>query len=671
MQPLLIILLLLSVLTNVLLILLLLRSGQQNTAEDQTDEIARIVRDEVEAETEVLADQLRVMQGEVTRTTSASARDMGTLLAESQRQSQEAATARLDAIDRAGAARQRAANDALLAQLQVLETRLKNLEDTNANRLDGVRATLLQGMANIRADNNKKLDEIRGTVDEKLEATLQRRVSESFRAVSTQLEQVYKGLGEMQNLAADVGSLKQVLSGVKTRGILGEVQLGAILKEILAPGQYAENVATVPGSSNRVEYAVKLPGQSGTVWLPIDAKFPGDTYAHLQDAQASGDPAAVAAARRQLETVVRQEAKDIHDKYIEVPYTTAFGILFLPFEGLYAEVVNCGLPEILQRDYKINIAGPSTMAALLNALQMGFRTLAIQKRSGEVWQILGAVKTEFEKFGSGLQSMQRHLNQTGNDLEELIGTRSRAITRKLESVQQLEPTEAADLLGLAEGGSRISTQNSEIDRQDNAPRLRRKDDAGMPMCYNKDRRQVRPAWRSVHRPRLSTRRDCFYERDPLGTDFDAAGQHCAGHLPDHAAGCRHGCALFADWLADFAGRCCRCGQLRHLPARHLYDFAFAAGQRGGHYGGAVLHYTALHAGGDRGAYYLRIFDDSGHDQYPDRSQPQALGRHPVVGAADHRHCLCAAGCIRPVCAGRFHRADDAHCRYHAGIQRCG
>ena len=494
MQPLLIILLLLSILTNVLLILLLLRSGQQNTAEDQTDEIARIVRDEVEAETEVLADQLRVMQGEVTRTTSASARDMGTLLAESQRQSQEAATARLDAIDRAGAARQRAANDALLAQLQVLETRLKNLEDTNANRLDGVRATLLQGMANIRADNNKKLDEIRGTVDEKLETTLQRRVSESFRAVSTQLEQVYKGLGEMQNLAADVGSLKQVLSGVKTRGILGEVQLGAILKEILAPGQYAENVATVPGSSNRVEYAVKLPGQSGTVWLPIDAKFPGDTYAHLQDAkfpgdtyahlqdaQASGDPAAVAAARRQLETVVRQEAKDIHDKYIEVPYTTAFGILFLPFEGLYAEVVNCGLPEILQRDYKINIAGPSTMAALLNALQMGFRTLAIQKRSGEVWQILGAVKTEFEKFGSGLQSMQRHLNQTGNDLEELIGTRSRAITRKLESVQQLEPTEAADLLGLAEGGSRISTQNSEIDRQDNAPRLRRKDDAGMPM----------------------------------------------------------------------------------------------------------------------------------------------------------------------------------------------
>lgn len=449
MQPLLIILLLLSVLTNVLLILLLLRSGQQNTAEDQTDEIARIVRDEVEAETEVLADQLRVMQGEVTRTTSASARDMGTLLAESQRQSQEAATARLDAIDRAGAARQRAANDALLAQLQVLETRLKNLEDTNANRLDGVRATLLQGMANIRADNNKKLDEIRGTVDEKLEATLQRRVSESFRAVSTQLEQVYKGLGEMQNLAADVGGLKQVLSGVKTRGILGEIQLGAILEEILAPEQYETNVATIPGSTQRVEYAIRMPGtDGGTVWLPIDSKFPGDTYAHLQDAQASGDAQAVENARHTLELVLRSEAKDIREKYVEPPYTTTFGILFLPFEGLYAEVVNAGLLEVLQRDYQVNIAGPSTMAALLNSLQMGFKTLAIQKRSGEVWQLLGAVKTEFDKFGQGLSKMQQRLRQTDEELDNLIGVRSRAISRKLRSVQSLDDASAAVLLEL-------------------------------------------------------------------------------------------------------------------------------------------------------------------------------------------------------------------------------
>ncbi|MEE0799690.1 MAG: DNA recombination protein RmuC [Gemmiger sp.] len=465
----------LSVLSNILLALLLVRSNR-NSGRDNTDKIARLVQQTVEGETEVLADQLRTLQGEMARTTTASTRDLGTLLAESQRQSQENATSRLEAIDRAGAARQRAANDALLAQLTVLETRLKNLEDTNANRLEGVRSTLLQGMNAIRADNNKKLEEIRGTVDEKLESSLQKRVSESFRTVSSQLEQVYKGLGEMQSLAADVGSLKQVLSGVKTRGILGEVQLGAILKEILAPGQYAENVATVPDSTNRVEFAVRLPGQNGTVWLPIDAKFPGDSYAHLQNAQASGDPAAVAAARRQLETVIRQEAKDIHDKYIEVPYTTAFGILFLPFEGLYAEVVNSGLPEVLQREYKINVAGPSTMAALLNALQMGFRTLAIQKRSGEVWQVLGAVKTEFEKFGTGLRSMQRHLNQTGSDLEDLIGTRSRAISRKLESVQQLEPAEAADLLGLTEPLARDAA-GQEPERTESPARLRRREDA--------------------------------------------------------------------------------------------------------------------------------------------------------------------------------------------------
>jgi DNA recombination protein RmuC len=237
-------------------------------------------------------------------------------------------------------------------------------------------------------------------VDEQLQDTLQKRINESFKAVNEQLEQVYKGLGEMQNLASDVGGLKQVLSGVKTRGILGEIQLGAILEEILAPEQYATNINTIPGSTQRVEYAVRMPGvDGGTVWLPIDSKFPGDTYAHLQDAYASGDTEAVAAARRALETVLRAEAKDIRTKYVEPPYTTNFGILFLPFEGLYAEVVNAGMLEVLQREYQVNVAGPSTMAALLNSLQMGFKTLAIQKRSSEVWQVLGAVKTEFEKFG--------------------------------------------------------------------------------------------------------------------------------------------------------------------------------------------------------------------------------------------------------------------------------
>ena len=336
------------------------------------------------------------------------------------------------------------------SQQRILERRLQSLEQANNQQMEQLRRAMVESMTALQAENTRKLDEIRHTVDEQLQDALQKRVTESFKAVNQQLEQVYKGLGEMQSLAADVGGLKQVLSGVKTRGILGEIQLGAILEQILAPGQYAENVATVPGSANRVEFAIKMPGQNGNIWLPIDAKFPGDTYAHLQAALERGDAAAAAAMRKALQSVLRQEAKDIHDKYIEVPYTTSFGILFLPFEGLYAEVVSSGITEVLQRDYQITVAGPSTMAALLNALQMGFRTLAIQKRSGEVWTILGAVKTEFEKFGVGLQQMQRHLNQTGSDLEELIGPRSRAITRKLESVQQLDPDAAADLLGIEE-----------------------------------------------------------------------------------------------------------------------------------------------------------------------------------------------------------------------------
>ena len=452
-EILLFVLLVLALAGDVLLAVLLRRSGKKTadapTAQDYVDAMTPVLQ----GETDLLSEQLRAMQGESLRTTSSSLRDFSAVLSENQRQAAAANTARLESIDRAGAARQKAANDAMLAQLTMMETRLKNLEDSNAVRLEGVRGAVVQGLNTIRADNNQKLEEIRGTVEEKLQDALQKRITDSFRAVSTQLEQVYKGLGEMQSLAADVGSLKQVLSGVKTRGILGEVQLGAILEQILAPGQYEENVATVPGSANRVEYAIKLPGQEGAVWLPIDAKFPGDTYQHLQAALQQGDAAAAAAMRKALYNVLRQEAKDIHDKYIEVPYTTNFGILFLPFEGLYAEVVSGGVTETLQRDYQITVAGPSTMAALLNALQMGFRTLAIQKRSGEVWTVLGAVKTEFEKFGTGLAQMQRHLNQTGSDLEELIGTRSRAITRKLESVQQLEDDTAREILGIGDAGA--------------------------------------------------------------------------------------------------------------------------------------------------------------------------------------------------------------------------
>ncbi len=334
-------------------------------------------------------------------------------------------------------------------QQQILERRLQSLEAANTQKLEELRKTLADSMTALQAENTRKLDEIRRTVDEQLQDALQKRVTESFKAVNAQLEQVYKGLGEMQSLAADVGGLKQVLSGVKTRGILGEIQLGAILEEILAPEQYETNVATIPGSTQRVEYAIKMPGvDGGTVWLPIDSKFPGDTYAHLQDAQASGNAQAVENARHALELVLRSEAKDIHEKYVEPPYTTTFGILFLPFEGLYAEVVNAGLLEVLQRDYQVNVAGPSTMAALLNSLQMGFKTLAIQKRSGEVWQLLGAVKTEFDKFGQGLAKMQQRLRQTDEELDNLIGVRTRAISRKLRSVQSLDEESAATLLEL-------------------------------------------------------------------------------------------------------------------------------------------------------------------------------------------------------------------------------
>ena len=332
-------------------------------------------------------------------------------------------------------------------QQQTMEQRLQGLEASNARKLEEMRKTLADGLAAMQAQNAQKLDEIRHTVDEQLQDALQKRVTESFKAVNDQLEQVYKGLGEMQSLAADVGGLKQVLSGVKTRGILGEIQLGAILEEILAPEQYDTNVATIPGSTQRVEYAIRMPGvDGGSVWLPIDSKFPGDTYAHLQDAQASGDAQAVENARHALELVLRSEAKDIREKYVEPPYTTAFGILFLPFEGLYAEVVNAGLLEVLQRDYQVNVAGPSTMAALLNSLQMGFRTMAIQKRSSEVWQVLGAVKTEFEKFETILQSSQKRLMQVNDELDQLIGTRTRSIVRKLRSVERLEDADAASAL---------------------------------------------------------------------------------------------------------------------------------------------------------------------------------------------------------------------------------
>ncbi len=321
-----------------------------------------------------------------------------------------------------------------------LETRFKTYETVNEQKLEAIRETVEKKLTSISDENSKKLDEMRKTVDEKLQKTLEEKMNQSFKLVSERLEQVYKGLGEMQTLASGVGDLKKVLSNVKTRGILGEIQLGAILKEILSAEQYDENVATVPNSKNVVEFAVKMPsGDGGYIYLPIDSKFPQDAYLNLKDAYESADAEAIKQASAVLVTRIKAFAKDIHTKYIEVPYTTDFAIMFLPFEGLYAEVINTnGLVEYLQREYHINVAGPSTMAALLNSLQMGFRTLAIEKRSQEVWKILGAVKTEFDKFENVIEAVQQRINQANKELDSLVGVRTRAIQRKLRSVESIE-----------------------------------------------------------------------------------------------------------------------------------------------------------------------------------------------------------------------------------------
>ncbi|MBQ4506478.1 MAG: DNA recombination protein RmuC [Firmicutes bacterium] len=305
-------------------------------------------------------------------------------------------------------------------------------------RMEYLRSSVEQQLVSAREENAQQLEKMRYTVDEKLQQTLDDRLSKSFESVRLSLDSVYQGLGEMQTLASGVGDLKKVLSGVKTRGILGEIQLGAILSQMLSPEQYDENVATRPGSSERVEFAVKMPGEgSGFVYLPIDAKFPADRYEQLLSAYENGSKDDIIEARKALAAIIRAEAKDISTKYIEPPYTTDFAVLFLPFEGLYSEVVNLGLMEELQRTRRVMIAGPSTMSALLNSLQMGFRTLAIQKNAGEVWKVLGSVKSEFDKFEEALIQTQQRLDQANSELDKLVGTRTRAIKRRLSAVQEL------------------------------------------------------------------------------------------------------------------------------------------------------------------------------------------------------------------------------------------
>lgn len=330
---------------------------------------------------------------------------------------------------------------------------LKQQSEINKQTIDNVKeikGSVEKQLKSIREDNTKQLDEMRKTVDEKLQKTLNDRLSQSFETVSKQLQAVQEGLGEMKNLATDVGGLKKVLSNVKMRGSIGEIQLEMLLEQILAPDQYEANVKTKKGSSELVEFAIKLPGRDhsgSTVWLPIDAKFPKDIYEQLLDAYEKGEQSDITVAKKNMESTIKKMAKDISEKYLDPPNTVDFGIMFLPFEGIYAEVVrNVSLLENLQRDYKIIVTGPTTLAALLNSLQMGFKTLAIEKRSSEVWQVLSAVKKEFENFGGLMEKAQNNI-QTGLDqLDDVMGRRTRAIQRKLKGVEVLKDGETKNVL---------------------------------------------------------------------------------------------------------------------------------------------------------------------------------------------------------------------------------
>ncbi len=384
---------------SILGIILILKKSNKRT-QASTDEITNIVRNEI-------GSQMSTQRQELSTQIQSTVKNMGDMISGNQTE-----------------------------KMSQLEERIKTFSLENEQKLENIRLSVEKRLEYLQNDNNRQLEKMRETVDEKLQKTLEEKMNKSFSLVNERLEQVYKGLGEMQNLAVGIGDLKKVLSNVKTRGILGEIQLKSILSEILSPEQYEENIATKKGSKNVVEFAIKLPADDDSVvYLPIDSKFPGDTYANLRDAIEKGDKDEIESFVKVLVTTIKSEAKDIHDKYIDPPNTTEFAIMFLPFEGLYSEVVNRGLVEVLQRDYKINIAGPSTMAALLNSLQMGFKTLAVQKRSAEVWEVLGGVKQEFDKFNDVLVQTQQRLDQANKELDKLVGVRTRQIQRKLKNIQ--------------------------------------------------------------------------------------------------------------------------------------------------------------------------------------------------------------------------------------------
>ncbi len=409
----------------ILNIVLLLKTGKTDNIAAKFDNMQKDVKDYIDR-------SLRDISDSVTRQLETSGKnniDAQTMLSnrEANRFSQfsRATTERIDTL-------RKTVNEMTTG----MDSRMAAFQKQTGIQMEAIRRQMSKQMEDMQSSNEKKLEEMRRTVDEKLQKTLDERISQSFKMVNEQLEQVYKSLGEMQKVGENVDGLKKILSNVKTRGIFGEIQLKAILDEILSPEQYEENIVTKKGSSERVEFAVKMPGEGDEpVYLPIDSKFPMDAYNNLMDAYDCADSRQVKMAVDILKSRIKAFAKDISSKYIDVPSTTEFAIMFLPTESLYAEVVRHGLVEELQKE-KINIAGPTTMAALLNSLQMGFKTLAIQKSSGQVWKVLGEVKKEFANFEKVLDSAQKRIQQTSRDLDSLIGTRTRAINRKLRDVSE-------------------------------------------------------------------------------------------------------------------------------------------------------------------------------------------------------------------------------------------
>ncbi len=417
-----------------------LRDELQGAVRADVQQLERALRDEVArsaagtrtelAQTLATFQQtLLAQQGDVARTQNEQIDSFRTQLAATQQH-------QADTLGRAGEQQ----SVALKRFSETLIEQLRALSQSNDQRMAEVRTTVEQRLNAIQIDNEKKLEQMRMTVDEKLHATLEQRLGESFKQVADRLEQVHRGLGEMQGLAKDVGSLSRVLSNVKTRGNFGEVQLGSLLEEVFTAEQFGRNVETVPGSNARVDFALRLPGRrddGAPLWLPIDAKFPREDYERLLDAQERADPIAAEIAAKAIELRLRAEAKSIREKYIAAPHTADFGILFVPTEGLYAEALRRpGLVEALQRDHKIMLAGPTTLLATLNSLQMGFRTLALEKRSAEVWEVLGAVKTEFGKFGEVLAKTKKKLDEASNTIDQ-AQTRTNQMTRKLRSVEAL------------------------------------------------------------------------------------------------------------------------------------------------------------------------------------------------------------------------------------------